>query len=391
MIALKAEENMRKTYSWLIIMLLIVSGVFADITITGDARVRPRLDIVDLGEYGPKTENIYYFYRGRILLAADIGDGYYFKTRVGHNGAAYFSKFGTGTIPISSVSLSSAGRQSLSFMEIYFGHQNKRYGWSAGIIPVAHNPLLDMHFYPGKMGNIPWLLYNNAAAPGFDFNYVLAGNKLDLKVLVDNNDGFKSTDEFFVARVDTSFSYTIDQNTGTIRHDTTITSTVPLEQDAKDQYSFDLSYPITLAGFKVTPEFLMTVADEGDPAPMTYGACFVLPKLAGFGASAYYGLTSQKADDTEAYTGWIARMKLVGKLGPGSLTAWYDLAAYTPDDADFEPTKTSFMWISYSYTLHKSAKGSVVMAPTYRLYTQKKEGGLDYSRANIELTTQISF
>jgi len=56
-----------------------------------------------------------------------------------------------------------------------------------------------------------------------------------------------------------------------------------------------------------------------------------------------------------------------------------------------EPTKTSFMWISYTYTLHKSDKGAVTLAPTYRLYTQKTEGILDYARTNIELTTQITF
>jgi hypothetical protein len=248
-------------------------------------------------------------------------------------------------------------------MEVYFGHQSKTYGWAAGIIPVPHNPLLDMHFYPGKMANIPWLLYNNAAAPGFDFNYLLAGGKFDIKLLVDNNDGVKVSSEGDV----------IDSLTTT------------------DQYSLDASYSLALSGIKLTPQFLMTIADEGDPAPVTYGAALALPKIAGFGVSAYFGMSSQNADDTDAYTGWIARAKLVGMLGPGALTAWYDMATYTPDDASLEPTNTSFMWISYTYTLHKSDKGSVTLAPTYRLYTQQTEGSLDYARTNIELTTQITF
>ena len=353
---------MQKLFTTTIILTLILTGAYADITMTGDARVRPRLDIVDLGSYGNRTDNIYYFYRARLNIAADIGDGYFFKTKLGYNGAANFAKFGTGTLP-TGISLSSAGRSSLSFMEVYFGHQSKTYGWAAGIIPVPHNPLLDMHFYPGKMANIPWLLYNNAAASGFDFNYMLAGGKFDIKVLVDNNDGVKVSSEGDV----------IDSLTTT------------------DQYSFDASYSIALAGIKVTPQLLMTIAAEGDPAPVTYGAALALPKVAGFGVSAYFGMTNQNADDTNAYSGWITRAKLVGMLGPGALTAWYDIATYTPDDASLEPTNTSFMWISYTYTLHKSDKGSVTLAPTYRLYTQETEGSLDYARTNIELTTQITF
>jgi len=353
---------MKKLFTAALLLTLVITGTYADITMTGDARVRPRLDIVDLGSYGNRTDNIYYFYRARLNIAADIGDGYFFKTKLGYNGAANFAKFGTGTLP-TGISLASAGRSPLSFMEVYFGHQSKTYGWAAGIIPVPHNPLLDMHFYPGKMANIPWLLFNNAAAPGFDFNYRLAGGKFDLKVLVDNNDGVKESSEGDV----------IDSLTTT------------------DQYSLDASYSLALSGIKLTPQFLMTIADEGDPAPVTYGAALALPKVAGFGVSAYFGMTNQNADDTNAYSGWITRAKLVGMLGPGALTAWYDIATYTPDDASLEPTNTSFMWISYTYTLHKSDKGSVTLAPTYRLYTQETEGSLDYARTNIELTTQITF
>ena len=157
---------MQQFFTSLIIVIIVTTHTYAEITMSGDAHVRPRLDMVDLGSYGNRTDNIYYFYRARLNVAADIGDGYFFKTKLGHNGAANFAKFGTGTKPVASVSLASAGRSTLSFMEVYFGHQSKTYGWAAGIIPVPHNPLLDMHFYPGKMANIPWLLYNNASASG---------------------------------------------------------------------------------------------------------------------------------------------------------------------------------------------------------------------------------
>ncbi len=360
---------MRKTYSWLIVLILLVSGVYADITFSGDARVRPRLDIKDNGAYGNQTNDIYYLYRARILLAADIGDGYFFKTRLGHNGVAYWvGKFGTGDLPGSSTT--NAGRGSVDFMELYFGHNGASFGWAAGLIPVGHNPLKDIHFYPSKPLDLPWVIFGNNAAHGFDFNYKLAGNKLDLKVIVDNNSGFTTY---------------VDGNAVD-------------SLSATDQYTFNASYPISIAGIKLTPELLMTVADAGNAAPMTYGATIGLPKVAGFSMTAYFGLTSQQAADTDTYTGWIGRAKMVGKMGPGKLTAWYDLAATTSDFDGAQTDNFSYLWLSYTYTLHKSDKGALTIAPTYRLLSQNRDDsatdvldGVEYTRAKIEVTTQITF
>jgi len=117
--------------------------------------------------------------------------------------------------------------------------------------------------------------------------------------------------------------------------------------------------------------------------------------VAGFKLSAFGGLTSQSVSDSltgvAAYNGWIARVKMVGKLGPGTLVAWYDVATTKPDVSDSVASNFTYLWLSYSYTMHKSDWGSVVFAPTYRLYSNKIEGSRDYTRAKIELTTQITF
>ena len=144
------------------------------------------------------------------------------------------------------------------------------------------------------------------------------------------------------------------------------------------------------AGIKIVPEVLFTVADEGRAAPMTYGAEVGLPKVAGFGVSAFAGLTNQSVEDAGKYNGWIARAKFVGKVGPGALTAWYDIAATTYDVGDVT-NNFSYLWLSYTYTLHKSDKGAVTLAPTYRLVSHKIDDVKDYSRAKLELTTQITF
>ena len=380
---------------WFVLFTLIFSGVYAEITLSGDARLRPRFDLKDNGEYGTKSEDFYYYYRARLMIKADIGDGYYFNTRLGHNAAAYWTgKFGTGTTP-NSLSNPSAGRGSVDFMELYFGHKGKNFSWSGGIIPVPHNPMLDIHYYPNVILDKAWDTYNNNAAHGFDFNYKLGGKPLDIKVLVDNNDGRKVVDENFVSVSDTSIVYIIDQDSGSIRLDTTITSTSSSASDTRDQYTVYLSYPVSFIGFKMTPHLLVTLADKDKAAPITYGAEFALPKVAGFKLSAFGGLTSQTVSDSlsglTAYNGWIARVKMVGKLGPGTLVAWYDQATTTPDITDAVDSKFTYLWLSYTYTLHKSDWGALVFAPTYRLYSNKIEGSRDYTRAKIELTTEIKF
>jgi hypothetical protein len=360
------EDIMRKSISFLL-LLILMTGAYADITLSGDARVRPIMDIRDYGEYGNGTTDNYYLYRARLFVAADIGDGYFFKTTLGHNGVAYWiGSFGTGTTP-NGLSNPAAGRGTVDFMELYFGYQGDNYGWQTGLIPVACTPLTDMHFYPTLMVDLPYLIFNNNAAHGFNFNYKLGGQNLDLKVLVDDNAGVKvSVDGEVVDSLST-----------------------------KDQYTLDVSYPVSIAGIKVTPELLKTISDDNAAAPMTYGAEFSLPKIAGFGVSAFFGATSQTVADTltslEAYSGWIGRIKLVGSIGPGSLTAWYDLGQITPDVTDAISRDHSYLWLSYSYTLHKSEKGALTIAPTYRLTKQQIEGSKDYTRAKIELTTQITF
>ena len=377
------------------ILIIMLSSVYAQVKLTGDARVRPRFDVKDNGEYGTKSEDFYYYYRARLMIEANIGGGYYFNTRLGHNAAAYWTgKFGTGVTPSSS-SIPCAGRGSVDFMELYFGHKGKKLGWSGGIIPVKHNPMLDIHYYPEIMLDKAFDTYSNNAAHGFDVNYKLGRNVLDLKILVDDNAGKKVVDENFVSRSDTSIVYIIDQDSGSIRLDTTITMTSSSASTSRDQYTFYVSYPVSFLGFKMTPHMLYTLADEGRPAPITYGAEFALPKVAGFKLSSSAALTSQSVSDSlsgvAAYSGSIARIKMVGKLGPGTLVAWYDLASTKPDASGSVKSDFTYLWLSYSYTMHKSDWGSLVVAPTYRLYTHKIEDSRDYSRAKIELTTQITF
>ena len=377
-----------------IVALLTLTTAFAEITLSGDARVRPRLDVTDQGDYGNNSSDFYYLYWARLNVLAKIGDGYFFKTQLAHNGAGSFvGKFGTGTLP-SSASISSGGRGTVDFMLLYFGHEGERFSWSTGLIPVGGDIFLDAQFYPIKPLDIPWILFNNNAAFGADFSYKLAGQKVNLRVFVDDNSG-KTVEGDIVSAIDTSYAWIINQDSGVVVRDTSITSsTVDPNQTTRDQYTINLSYPISLAGFKLKPQMYMTISDEGMAAPLTLGAEFELPRFAGWGLSASAGVTSQKVETTEfpgAYTGSFYRAKMWGKLGPGAFLTWIDVLSLNPDLADLSDVNSTSLWISYKWKLYQSDAGEVSFKPTYRQFIQKIDGQQDLTRTFIELTTEIKF
>jgi len=385
---------MRKSYNYLMILILLITGVYADITISGDARVRPRLDITDQGAYGSKSSDSYYLYWVRLNVNADIGNGYYMKTQLAHNAAGSFiGQFGTGTLP-STVSYSSGARGSVDFMLAYFGHEGKRFSWSTGLIPVYGDIFLDAHFYPIKPLDVPWILFNNNAAFGADFNYVLAGQKLDLKVFVDDNSG-KTVEGDILTSIDTAYAWIIDQDSGVVVRDTSITSlSTDPNQATKDKYTFNLSYPVSIAGIQIKPHMYMTLADSGIAAPLTMGVELKLPKIAGWTMSVSTGTTSQKVETTAypgAYKGSFYRGKLWGKLGPGSFLTWVDVTSISPDLTSVPDINSTSIWISYQWKLYQSDKGEVSFKPTYRQHIQKTDGQQDLARTFIELTTEIKF
>ena len=385
---------MQKLLTTLLFLTLTLTGAYADITITGDARVRPRLDITDQGAFGNNSSDLYYLYWVRLNVAANIGDGYYFKTQLAHNGAGFFiGKFGTGTLP-SSVSYSSAGRGSVDFMLAYFGHDGQRLSWSVGLLPVGGDIFLDAQFYPVKPLDIPWILFNNNAAFGLDLNYKLAGKKLDLKIFVDDNSG-KTVEGEIVTQLDTAYTWLIDQTDGSIVRDTSYSSiTTDPNQNTRDKYTLNLSYPLSALGLQLTPQMYMTLADQNIAAPLTLGAELKLPRIAGWGISASAGLTSQKVATEQfpgAYSGNFYRGKIWGKLGPGALLSWIDVMHIDPELSGLSNVNSTSIWISYKYTTYKSDLGEVSFKPTYRQLVQKIDGQQDLARTFIELTTEIKF
>ena len=356
----------------LALVFLLVGSLCAEITFSGDARVRPRLD-QQFSNGDMTSGNIYYLYWARLWVDAKLTDGYYFRTKLSADGPADFiGTFGGGTydgLGSWSGAKSAIGgtRGILRFSEMHFGRKTENWGYSMGILPFSGlaNPEYDIHFFPLSKSDIPFTILNRNSSSGFRGYYKVGPGLLNASLTVDNNLGSS------------------DGNDNT--------------DDARDQYSLFLNYTMKLGNFKVQPTIIKTIAspDTGTvvaplAAPMTAGANFGLPKIAGFALSAGGYFTMQGVEDAGKYTGPGIHAKVVGKLGPGSLVAWADWKSITMDGED-DACNTTLLWIMYKYTVYKSDVGSFALAPTFRRIMQVQGDAIDYARNKIELTMHFSF
>ncbi len=341
-------------------VLPILALVFASIEISGDARVRPRVDVKDYGIYQDgdgysKTTDSYFLYRARLNIKADIGNGWFFNTKLGTNTPAYWTgKFGDGDFPNES-SLPSAGRGSLSFMELYYGYKGETAGFWGGVIPLAGHAGLDLHFYPNKVVDIPWLIYNNNATTGFAGYHQLFNRKLNWFVSVDNNP-------------------------------TNILENTDGKTKDNDAISIGLDYAYTFFGIDMTSFLVKSFGSTGESSPITYGEHFSFPKFAGFSLDGTWAWTNNVKGDDE-YEGYILRSKISKDIGPGSALIWYDIANVKDESSEIDYT---YLWAHYKYVVHSSDFGEVSIKPTLRIDT-KKSNSDDYSRTKFEITTEIKF
>lgn len=350
--AIAAMGKMRFTF--LVTLLLFTSSnVRAEFKYWGDADVRPRRDIVTYDDTARiDVNNTYVLYRTRLSLRADIGNGWYYHTKLGHRGASYWlGRFGTGELP-DSLSIASAGRASVDFLEMYIALDRGSFGGSAGLIPIdgRKNPVFDLHYYPDSPVEFPWYRYNQNGAHGFSGWGQIGPGRMGLTLLIDDESGQK----------------------------------LDGDQVGKDRTSIMLDMTMDLYGMSFQPLLINSSAADSLEAPISYGFNLELPTFAGLQTSTSAFWTSQTEEDTltgaEAYEGLLVRAKLMGRIGPGHFVFWHDWA-------QVDSGKYRFLWASYRIPLHRSEDGDVAIMPIYRLTT--KLG--DYSRAKIELGLNIRF
>jgi len=371
----------------LLLFVFLSTVICAQITINGDARMRPRYDINDKSAgKGTKTSDFYYMYRARLNFNAEIGDGWKFHTMISHNGIFYYSTFNTGDFPdilgtdqnpSKPTSKQSSRRASLSFMELYFGQETETYNFSVGLFPLGSftNPIYDLHYYPNKMVDIPYTIFNTDGAFGFRGNYKTDFGTFGAKIIIEDAKGKEEE-----------------------TYDGTILS------DRNDQMTVELNYSLPVSGFTFSPMALISISSDKDSVckPNTFGLNITSPKIGNFTFQGSAGYSNQANENLRSvqepgypiskYDGYLLRLKLSGKLGPGTLVAWFDYANLTEKhllkDIDYG---FSFFWINYEIPVYKSEKGSVVITPELRYAKFYKESEHMADRIKMEMNFDIKF
>jgi hypothetical protein len=347
---------MRKMLIAALVLTMLPITAFSQAKISGDVRVRPRMDVTDAdgsgGDDAVTKQLILYW--GRLNVDADIGGGWSFHSKLASNWVGHWSGYMGSQEVGNDVGLGN-DRPTISWMELSFGKKTDNWGFRAGNLPLngVANHIVDLHYYATSRGpvDIPWAIYHVQSIQGFNGFANLGPGKLNFALSVDAN-------------------LNTDAGDGLVNTKTLM-----------------LDYGATFGPVTVKPQLAMTLNNEDAAAPMTMGAGASLP-VAGFTLSGTFLTTSQAVEAAGKYDGTHIRAGAKGNVGPGFLLAWYDIASVTPDVGD--ATDYSFLWLLYKYTVHSSDKGSMVVMPTIRMRTGAP-GNTDYSRNKFELTCQLNF
>ena len=389
----------------ILLSLIAFSFLMSDIQFSGDARFRPRYDIKESGD-GSSTSDLYYLYRARLNMKANIGEGWFFNSKLGTLGVGGLTKIGTSDTEPGNIN---SYRPTVSFMELYFGSMKDDWGFWAGAFPLKYNPSLDLHFYSDKLVDIPFVLLNNGSTLGFAGYKALMGHKLNWFLSVDNN--VVENEEKLAETITTIVpgecfdpSFLTQEACEDFGAEWTEETSFDQMIDAKtiddcDDFTLGMDMFLTFGSISVTPRFLTSFGGTDDNIyPMTLGADILLPEVAGFssGFSYYTSIRGKKGDDNgtpndntdDYYKADHMRLSLSRPIKDGQLKFFYDMASKDDD-------KVSYIWLSYTHTCFKGEMGEVTLSPTFRLQTGKGAGtedfDTDYSRAKFEVTAQIKF
>jgi hypothetical protein len=378
----------------LLMALALSADLTAQVSFSGDARFRPRLDLDDrTGDpaVGYNMTRIYHQYRLRLDMTGAIGDGYYARARLAHNGIAFYARGGRGELPDvmgadNGISEPMASRAGVDFMYLYIGRATARFGFDLGLIPVPgfNNPLWDLHYYPDLMIDVPYFIWNTDGGFGGHLFADLGPGRLTLFALLD-----RALSEH--------------------REDTEGVTT----RDHGDQHTIAASYSVPLGPVTVAPMVLKAfsgrlderpsgVTDPGASgeynAPFTVGGQLTLPPLGPltptfFGGFTRSTVTGSLDTPTPDYDGWLARARLTGKVGPGHVLAWVDLAQRTDRPGGDDPATTDFfhVWLNYRIPVYESDRGHFSIGPEWRIINVARDGAALRRRHKIEVNFDVAF
>lgn len=372
--------------------LSYASPVFGELKLSGDASVRARSETYDQAH--AKSDDLYWQYRVRLNGAADLGNGYIFKTQLTNeapnlkNGASAigggggWQKVGYGNTELYTLGVS----------QFYFGRFYGDSHYLIGRLPLnaTNNPIIDLTLYPKNPFDTPATTFNNDRLLGANYGTKIGNGDLNLVIGVFDNISAANTG-----------------GTG--------------DGLLNDGYAALLSYKTTVGGITVEPEvftaltkfdsvtqqtFSTSSSSYGAPwkqgiRPVTFGA-----NISGnvgdvkLGASGLYNIGNGKtpssaiyganANANVDYTSYLLRLK--AEYGP--FLAWYDHNVATDkSSATTQKYTNNFVWAQYQFKVYKAATGSFTIQPTLRYLTSRDEvnPANNTDRLRSELWATVSF
>ncbi len=349
-----------------VLFLGFAGSTFAQFDWSGDLQVRPRYDIKNSNDYGGVSKDLYYMLKATLDLKVDVGEGFFAKVRLEHyNYAGYFYTSNAGVAnPILAGSNDIVGRPVVNFDLMYFGIHKDCWGLEGGIFPISGvaNPVLDVHYMPMVLVDIPFTLYRSNSLVGIQ-GYVKAGpGKVNYFVSNDHNELYE------------------EDILGTVL------------TDKHDVYTFGADYAFKVSDFSIQPTAMITWASDSVSAPFSYGLNLSTPEFSGFKFGGSAAFSTQSVDGTLNYDAQLFRIKADAKFGPGALQAWFDIAKRTDKfmtgDVDH---KYTYLWLLYKFPIFSSDHGSFSITPRWRHITEKVDNFKDFAREKIELLFAITF
>lgn len=368
---------MKKFVSLLFGLAMIAAFVTtaeAGIKISGDAQVRPRGEFTETKVNGEKVnsnEDLYWLYRLRLKIAADLGDGFFAKALLANHSAGWFATLGSGREAIDipgtgrKVSVFPTDLSEFGVNQMYFGRMMENSHYVVGWMPVNsfNNPIYDLAVYPDQPLGIPYFLLGNDRIFGLNYGAKVGPGELNASLIV-LDDYMKDIDKFF-----------------------------------RDEYAIHLMYKTNIGDVTIDPQLLAAITDVHlfnlfrmgyeDVSPITFGTNVIIPagKLK-FTLSGFY--TFNDDGDTSAdYDAYMFR----AKVERGPIRAWLDYSSMNDNSfGGSDDYDSMYIWAQYNWKVHESSMGSFTLSPTVRYLTSdKNDGALEYQRLRTELWAQVAF
>lgn len=343
----------------------------AGIKFSGDMQVRPRGEFTETKMHGVEVadnEELYWLYRLRLKIAADLGDGYFAKALLANHSAGWFATIGDPKGPITiypghrEKEIFPSDLSDFGVSQMYFGRMMQNSHYVVGWMPVNsfNNPIYDLAVYPKQPLGIPYFLLGNDRVFGLNYGTKVGPGELNASILV-LDDYLKDIDGFL-----------------------------------KDEYVLHLMYKTNIGDVTIDPQLLAALTDVNlfsmeydDVAPITIGTNVIIPagKIK-FTVGGFYTF----CDDSEAgvdYDGYMFR----AKVERGPIRAWVDYSSLNDDSfGGADNYNGMYVWAQYNWKVHESSMGSLTLSPTVRyLSTEVNNDEVEYQRLRTELWAQVSF